>query len=86
MIDTELLQLLRCPVTKQKLTLASTTELFSINQAITEGRLKNVEGKTVAKKIGGALIREDRQVIYLMRNNIPIMLKGECVEIKGLLG
>lgn len=85
MLDPELLDMLCCPETRADLTLATPVELSALNRAISEGRVKNRAGVVVTEVIGDALIRADRKVAYLVRNDIPVMLIDEAVPLDGLL-
>ena len=82
-ISQELLDILVCPETRQSLTLAGTDEVMVINEQIARGELVNREGKTVTEPVDGALIRADRQVLYPIRDDIPIMLIDEAIALGG---
>lgn len=81
MLDPELLDMLCCPETRQDLTLATATELAAINRAIAEGQVKNRAGVVITEAIGDALIRADRKIAYLVRNDIPVMLIDEGIPL-----
>jgi uncharacterized protein len=81
MIKPELLNILRCPETHQKLTLAEPALIAPINDAIAAGRLRSRGGNTVSEKIDGGLIREDGQFLYPIRANLPIMLIDEAIAL-----
>ncbi|KMQ51573.1 Protein YcaR in KDO2-Lipid A biosynthesis cluster [Chitinispirillum alkaliphilum] len=79
MIDKELLDILCCPETKQDLTLIEGEKVAEINSRIKEGKVKNRAGETVKEKIDSALLREDKKVLYPVREDIPIMLIDEAI-------
>ena len=81
MIKPELLNILRCPETHQKLALADNALLAQINDAITAGRLRNRAGNTVSEKIEGGLVREDGKFLYPIRAKLPIMLIDEAIAL-----
>jgi uncharacterized protein YbaR (Trm112 family) len=81
MINPELLNILRCPETHQKLTLAEPALIVPFNDAIAAGRLRNRGGNAIAEKIDGGLIREDGKFLYPIRANLPIMLIDEAVAL-----
>jgi uncharacterized protein len=85
MIDPELLEMLCCPETRKDLTLATPEELASVNRAIREGRVKNRAGADVNQEASDLLIRIDREIGYLVRDDIPIMLIDEAISLQGLL-
>lgn len=81
MIKPELLTILRCPETHQKLTVAEAGLVSQVNEAISARRARNRAGNTVAEKIDGALIREDRKFLYPIRAALPIMLIDEALPL-----
>jgi uncharacterized protein YbaR (Trm112 family) len=81
MIKPELLNILRCPETYQKLTLAESALIAQINDAIAAGRLRNRAGNVVSEKIDGGLAREDGKFLYPVRANLPIMLIDEAIAL-----
>jgi len=80
-ISKDLLDILVCPETKQSLSLADDKLLNSINNKIKNGKLKNRSGENVKESVDGALLRNDKQFIYLIREDIPIMLIDEAVSM-----
>ena len=81
MADPLLLNLLRCPVTLQKLSTASDTQITQINQSIRSGTCKTRSGLTVATQIDAGLVREDGAFLYPVRNDIPVMLADEAIPL-----
>ena len=80
-VSQKLLDILVCPETKQSLKLVDEESIRNLNQKIKAGALKNRAGKDVQEEIDGALLREDQKVMYLVREDIPIMLIEEGVEV-----
>lgn len=81
MIDAKLLEILCCPETYQKVRVVEANELSEINQKIAQGIMKRRSGEIEKNALEAALIREDGQVAYAVRNNIPIMLIEESLEL-----
>jgi len=79
-----LLAALRCPESKQPLTLADEATLERLNQAIAKGEVKNSAGKTVAEAIEAGLIREDGNRLYPITEGFPIMLIEESIDLSVL--
>jgi uncharacterized protein YbaR (Trm112 family) len=77
----ELLQILRCPETRQTLTIAGADVIERLNGAVTSGGLKTRGGKPITEKIDGGLIREDRKFLYPIRGKIPVMLIDEAIPL-----
>lgn len=81
MIKPELLNILRCPETHQKLTLAEAALVVKINDAIGTKRLCNRAGHAISEKIDGGLLREDGKFLYPIRGTLPIMLIDEAIAL-----
>jgi uncharacterized protein YbaR (Trm112 family) len=80
-IDKEFLDLLACPDTKQPVAEASADLVQKLNKAIAEHKLKNVQGNTIEEKLDGGLVREDKAILYPVREDIPIMLVEEGIPL-----
>lgn len=84
MVNPELLQLLVCPENRSALREADAKLVGRINDAIAAGNLKNRAGELVQERIEGGLIREDGQFLYMIREDIPVMLIDEAVPLDQL--
>lgn len=80
-IAPELLAILCCPETKQSLTLLSAEDIERLNGRISKGEIKNKGGQIVTDPIDGGLLRDDRKVVYAIRDQIPIMLIEEGIGV-----
>jgi uncharacterized protein len=80
-INKALLDILLCPDSKQSLTLAEPALLDTLNQRIRQGTLKNRAGTVVSDPIDGGLVREDRRYLYVIRDDIPVMLIDEAIPL-----
>lgn len=83
MVDPELLALLVCPETHQDLQEAGPEEVARLNEAIRHGKALNVAGRAVSDPVDGALIRADRLIAYPVRDEIPVMLVAEGINLTG---
>lgn len=81
MIDQELLEIIRCPETKQKLAPASDEQVADLNDRIEKGEIKDRGGEAVKDRIDGGLVREDGKYLYLIRNNVPVLLVDESIAL-----
>lgn len=84
MVDAELLSILVCPENKTPVRLADEAMMNKVNAAIAAGTLKNRGGEAVTEKADGGLVREDNAYLYLIRDDIPIMLIDEAIPLDQL--
>ena len=80
-IDTELLEILVCPESRQGMQLASDSVLQPLNSEIDAGRLRNRGGDIVENRIEEALLREDGKILYIIEDSIPIMLIAQSIKL-----
>jgi uncharacterized protein len=83
MINPELLEILRCPETRQRLTLAGESVVSALNERIAKGEISNRGGQRVTQQLESGLVREDGFFVYPVRRNIPIMLIDEAISLKS---
>jgi uncharacterized protein YbaR (Trm112 family) len=83
-IDKDLLDILACPETHQKLAEADSGLLEAVNARIAAGEMKNVSGEAVADPLEAGLVREDGKILYPVRDAIPVLLIGEGLPVADL--
>ena len=83
-MNKELLKLICCPSSKRQLKILDEENLAYLNQAISAGLIKNSQGKTLKDKIDQALITEDYEVAYIVRDDIPVLLENESIKMNQL--
>jgi len=88
MIRPKLLEILRCPETHQKLSLAPAELIERLNAKIKERQISNRAGKRVEEPLEAGLLREDGAVVYPIRGKLPIMLidEGLLLAVEPLKG
>lgn len=84
MIHPDLLSIIACPESRQPLSLAEAELIEKLNAAIQGGDVKNVGGADVTGPVEAALVREDGEVIYLIRDSIPVLLVDEGIRAESL--
>ena len=80
-VSQELLDILVCPESKQPVSLAPAETVAKLNEEIRARRLRNRGGAVVEKEFAEALIREDGKVLYVIDDDIPVMLVEESIEL-----
>ena len=83
MIAPELLKILVCPETHQKVAPADVALVAALNERIRAGDVTNRGGHEVIESIDGGLVREDGKLLYPIRNKLPIMLIDEGIPLVG---
>jgi uncharacterized protein YbaR (Trm112 family) len=83
MIDQDLLEILACPEDKTPVRMAVADELDRLNTAINAGSVVNRGGESVTETLEAGLVREDGKYVYPIREEIPIMLIDEAIELPG---
>lgn len=83
-IDEMLLKILVCPENKTPVKLAESALVDSINKKITQGSVKNRGGEAVRDRIEAGLLRADGKYLYPVREDIPIMLVEEAIDVEHL--
>ena len=86
-IDRQLLEILCCPVSKQGLRTLNADQLEQINHQITVGAVNNAGNEKVTVDLSEGLITQNRQRIYRIDDNIPVMLESESIpadQFEGL--
>lgn len=78
-IDKALLSILCCPVTKQPVTLLTSSQLKALNKKISGGNVKTLDETPITETTKGALVTENGEHIYLMDDDIPVMLEEKSL-------
>ncbi len=79
-VNAKLLEILRCPVTKQHVFPLSQEKLAILNEKIGLGEVHHVDGTEVEKDLDAALITENGNTLYKIEDDIPIMLEDLSIE------
>lgn len=80
-LDPALLELLRCPETRQTLALAPDAVLVTLDGERAAGRLVNRAGKLVTEPVMEGLLRADGTVFYPMSAGIPLLTPDDAVIV-----
>ena len=74
-------EILVCAETTQSLHMAELSLLERLNASISDGSVTNRRGDLVSTLIEEGLVREDRDMLYPVRDDIPIMLIDESISL-----
>lgn len=83
-IDEQLLDLIACPETREKLTLAEQAMVDRVNAAIGAGKLKNRAGRTLTDALEAGLLRPDNKYMYPVQGGFPSLLIDEAIPLAQL--
>ena len=83
-MNEKILKLICCPSSKKQLKILNEESLANLNQAISAGLIKNNQGKILKDEIEQALITEDYELAYVVRDDIPVLLENESIKMNQL--
>ena len=78
-VDQKLLEILRCPVTKQQVFPLTKQQLTAINQSIAAGDLVHADGSAIDNPLEEGLVTENKNRVYRIEQDIPVMLEDESI-------
>ena len=79
-IDSRLLEILCCPITRRPLRGLDGDELTRVNAAISAGKVRNHGGVDLSEPLESALVTSDGDLIYPVRQGVPVLLEEECIH------
>ncbi len=85
-VDKKLLEILVCPTTKVPVSLLSKDKLAILNRHIESGDVRFADGSNVTGPLQAALITEDGRTIYVIDDDIPIMLEDQAIAANQVPG
>ena len=80
-MDEKLLQILCCPETHQPLSEAGEELVDDLNKRIKAGTLVDRVDEKIIDPIDGGLIREDGNILFPIRGDIPVMLIDQGIPL-----
>ena len=81
MVADEVLALLRCPETRQPLTVASAGLIAELEALRIGGNLRDRAGNPAAESFEGGLVRVDGALFFPIRDGIPVLIAAEAIEL-----
>lgn len=83
-IHKDLLDILVCPETKEPVALIDEDERARINEKIEAGTAKRRNGEPETEPIDAGLLRQDGKYLYAVRDDIPVMLIDEAIDMASV--
>lgn len=80
-LSADLLEILCCPEDRTPVALAPDDLIARLNADIARGALKNKAGAVVQEPMQAGLLRKDGAVLYPVRDDIPVMIVDEGINI-----
>ena len=84
-MNPNLLNIICCPVTREKLSTATPKQLALINAEIANSTLKKLDGSIAKIPQTKALINATKTLLYPVEEDIPVLLESKAVNIKGIV-
>jgi len=81
-VKSELLEILVCPRSKKKLVLADQSTLEKINKTIREKQCHDISGQAIIEPVSEALVQPDTKILYLVRDDIPILIYENGIKLQ----
>ena len=83
-IDPKLLDLIRCPLTRQPLASLPSDRLERLNELINARRIKARDDTPVITELADALVTEDGNIAYPVIDGIPVMMEEHGIQLSQL--
>ena len=82
-MKTEVLSLLRCPVSGSSLAIAEPAVVDALNQQIEAGTLTNRIGQPVEQKFESGLVNENGTLLFMVRGEIMVLVADQAIELQS---
>jgi len=74
-IDSKLLDIICCPVTRLPLEPVTEAQLAQLNERIREVKLRSRDDAVLTEELEAALVTRDGKIAYPIRDGIPVLLE-----------
>jgi len=85
-MDKKLLEILVCPSTKVPVRMLGKDKLAILNNLIVNADVRREDGTRVDAALSAALMTEDGRTIYVIDDDIPIMLEDQAIAANQVPG
>ncbi len=83
-IDPQLLDLIRCPLTRQPVASLPGDRLAKLNALINEHKIKSRDDTPVTVELAEALVTEDGNIAYPVIDGFPVMMEEHGIPLSQL--
>jgi len=83
-IDPKLLDLIRCPLTRQPVASLPSDRLGRLNDLIRANKIKARDDTPVTEVLAEALVTEDGRVTYPVIDGFPVMMEEHGIQLSQL--
>jgi uncharacterized protein YbaR (Trm112 family) len=83
-MNSQLLEILRCPQDHTVLAVADGELIQRVNNAIGDGRILSASGEPRTQPIDGGLVRAAGDVLYPIVDGVPLLLRDEAIVLNEL--
>ncbi len=84
MLDPELIAMLRCPQTSQRLREADAQLIDQLNHTIAAGSLRDLGDRLVEEPLTGGLVSEAGDYLYPVRDEIPTLIPAWAIQLDAM--
>ena len=81
MLESKLVEMLRCPVDGGRLTLLDDQAILRLNTALQSGELRDRLDQRIATPCEAALLSVDSNRVYPIRGGIPSLVADEAIDL-----
>lgn len=78
-----LVQMIRCPVTKSDLCVASEQLVLELNNQIESRKLLNQLGQVVEDRIESGFVNQDQSLLLPVRGGIVILIADQAIPLRN---
>lgn len=81
MVADQVLALLRCPESRQTLTVADSELVAQLEKLRAAGSLRDRSGSLYSGAVEGGLVRADGALFFPIRDGIPVLIAAEAIAL-----
>lgn len=83
-LSQDFVNMLCCPVSRQQLVEADSEMVMALNIMQAKGLLQFCNGQPVPYALTSALVRSDQEILYPVRDGIPVLMVDEGIFVSSI--